>query len=49
MMGNGNTSPRKHRRLRESPRRKTAATSTNIVKSPTSNNHTNHRLVGLNT
>lgn len=38
-IGNGNISPRKHRRLRDSPRRKTAANSV-LAKSPTSaNNH----------
>ncbi|XP_031764665.2 uncharacterized protein LOC116412897 isoform X2 [Galleria mellonella] len=39
--GNGNISPRKHRRLRDSPRRKTGANS-NLVKSPTSSN--NHSI-----
>ncbi|XP_037293091.1 uncharacterized protein LOC115442702 [Manduca sexta] len=39
---NGNISPRKHRRLRDSPRRKTAANSNNI-KSPTATgNHTGY-------
>lgn len=33
-MGNGNISPRKHRRHRDSPRRKTGANS-NLAKSPT--------------
>ncbi|XP_063829230.1 uncharacterized protein LOC135078632 [Ostrinia nubilalis] len=40
--GNGNISPRKHRRLRDSPRRKTGANS-NSIKSPTSgNNHSGY-------
>ncbi|CAG9564810.1 unnamed protein product [Danaus chrysippus] len=41
-LGNGNVSPRKHRRLRDSPRRKTGSNSNN-AKSPTSNNHTCYR------
>ncbi|XP_069360945.1 uncharacterized protein [Maniola hyperantus] len=40
-IGNGNISPRKHRRLRDSPRRKTANNS-NSVKSPTSNNYSGY-------
>ncbi|XP_052743270.1 uncharacterized protein LOC112045005 isoform X2 [Bicyclus anynana] len=40
--GNGNISPRKHRRIRDSPRRKTGNNS-NSAKSPTSNNHTGYR------
>ncbi|KAL0821657.1 hypothetical protein ABMA28_005098 [Loxostege sticticalis] len=40
--GNGNISPRKHRRLRDSPRRKTGANS-NSIKSPINgNNHTSY-------
>ncbi|KAL4709056.1 hypothetical protein ACJJTC_005917 [Scirpophaga incertulas] len=40
--GNGSISPRKHRRLRDSPRRKTGANS-NSMKSPTSgNNHASY-------
>ncbi|XP_053611139.1 serine-rich adhesin for platelets isoform X3 [Plodia interpunctella] len=39
--GNGNISPRKHRRLRDSPRRKTGSNCSS-VKSPTSNN--NHTI-----
>nr|XP_037874468.1 uncharacterized protein LOC101741769 isoform X3 [Bombyx mori] len=40
---NGNISPRKHRRLRDSPRRKTGANSNN-AKSPTAaNNHSGYR------
>ena len=42
-VGNGNVSPRKHRRLRDSPRRKTA-NNINSTKSPTSNNHSGYRL-----
>ncbi|CAH2258228.1 jg19922 [Pararge aegeria aegeria] len=41
-IGNGNISPRKHRRLRDSPRRKTGNNS-NSAKSPTSNNHSGYR------
>lgn len=39
---NGNISPRKHRRLRDSPRRKTTANSSN-AKSPITNNHSGYR------
>ncbi|XP_026495851.1 uncharacterized protein LOC113400488 [Vanessa tameamea] len=40
--GNGNISPRKHRRLRDSPRRKTG-NNNNSAKSPTSSNHSTYR------
>ncbi|CAH0720374.1 unnamed protein product, partial [Brenthis ino] len=40
-VGNGNVSPRKYRRLRDSPRRKTTNNS-NSTKSPTTNNHTGY-------
>ncbi|XP_045774292.1 uncharacterized protein LOC123873499 isoform X7 [Maniola jurtina] len=41
-IGNGNISPRKHRRLRDSPRRKTANNNSNSAKSPISNNHSGY-------
>ncbi|XP_048478956.1 uncharacterized protein LOC105386277 isoform X2 [Plutella xylostella] len=45
-VGNGNISPRKHRRLRDSPRRKTG-TNPNIAKSPiANNNHVGHNCRG---
>ncbi|XP_050347879.1 uncharacterized protein LOC126771818 [Nymphalis io] len=40
--GNGNISPRKHRRLRDSPRRK-SGNNNSSAKSPTSNNHAAYR------
>ncbi|CAH0589127.1 unnamed protein product [Chrysodeixis includens] len=40
---NGNLSPRKHRRLRDSPRRKTANNCNNAKSPTTSNNHTVYR------
>ncbi|CAH2043452.1 unnamed protein product, partial [Iphiclides podalirius] len=41
-IGNGNISPRKHRRLRDSPRRKTGTNSV-LAKSPTSANNHSYR------
>lgn len=45
-MGNGNISPKKHRRLRDSPRRKTGNNS-NSAKSPTTNNHSGYRYLNI--
>ncbi|CAH2092794.1 unnamed protein product [Euphydryas editha] len=42
-IGNGNVSPRKHRRLRDSPRRKSGNSNNNSAKSPTSNNNSVYR------
>ncbi|KAJ0174717.1 hypothetical protein K1T71_009825 [Dendrolimus kikuchii] len=40
---NGNVSPRKHRRLRDSPRRKTGATANNVKSPIAANNHSVYR------
>ncbi|XP_045451650.1 uncharacterized protein LOC123660638 [Melitaea cinxia] len=42
-IGNGNVSPRKHRRIRDSPRRKSGNSNNNSAKSPTSNNQSAYR------